>query len=137
MRLAVPDFEFTVVGRVVGPTEGDARLAVAKIVRQLDGYMDGLFTDCGYGVKPYPATERAEEELSRVSLTDMIGGPAKVTHPWEQGLWIFPEGHVLRPLEEQARARYLEGDNRPGARVRVDEAELWQEIGKKELMPSD
>lgn len=30
--------------------------------------------------------------------------PIPVVHPWDQGLWIFPEDHPLRPFEERAKA---------------------------------
>lgn len=29
-----------------------------------------------------------------------------VPHPWDQGLWIFPEDHPARAVEEVARAEY-------------------------------
>lgn len=31
---------------------------------------------------------------------------AKVPHPWDQGLFIFPEGHPLRAIEEATREKY-------------------------------
>lgn len=36
---------------------------------------------------------------------DVMGhNKAEAPHPWDQGLWIFPEGHPLRKVEERAKA---------------------------------
>lgn len=35
---------------------------------------------------------------------DVMGQKPEAPHPWDQGLWIFPEGHPLRKVEERAKA---------------------------------
>ena len=137
------DFEFTIVGRLTGaPSLDDARLQVAKAVRQLDNYSPAanvMFTDVGYDVKQYPhGSPQAEQgEGGGIRFTEMMaGGPPTVRHPWDDGEFIFPEGHPLRPTEEFARMRYHNHCNAAGGYNRPNpEKETWLELGRKELNP--
>ena len=38
-------------------------------------------------------------------VDDVMSGPPRVVHPWEQGVWIFPDDHPLRAYEQAARAQ--------------------------------
>jgi len=53
-----------------------------------------------------PALIHTVDSEDRVSFVD-----TGVTHPWDQGLWIFPEGHPFRETEAHYRRLYLETDH--------------------------
>jgi hypothetical protein len=40
-----------------------------------------------------------------MTLIDTLAGPAEIIHPYEQGAWIFPDGHPLAAYERLAAIR--------------------------------
>lgn len=52
-----------------------------------------------------------------------------VAHPWDLGLWIFPEDHPYRAAEAPYRQRYLTGTEPPEVERELKEAVAELEAG--------
>jgi hypothetical protein len=51
-----------------------------------------------------PGFTHTVDSEERIGIIEDMG----VTHPWDQGLWIFPEGHPLHHVERPYREHYLD-----------------------------
>jgi len=52
-----------------------------------------------------------EYSRARGKIHSIAPQEAKVTHPWDQGLWIFPPDHPLHETEAKYRQAYTESDD--------------------------
>lgn len=60
-----------------------------------------------------------DAEEGEVSLTG--GAVGRVTHPWDQDLWIFPEDHPLHNIEAEYRAEYMNPQLKPKPKAQLKE----------------
>lgn len=76
-----------------------------------------------------------DEEAHRVSFFG--SEDSGITHPWDQGLWIFPEDHRLHEVEAAARANYERinnlGQKQYAAGMKQGFLDQAQSIMRKEL----
>jgi hypothetical protein len=75
-------------------------------------------------------SEWAEVEVQAASRDPEERIP--VTHPWDQGLWFFPENHPMAPYERAAKRHYDGGVTTHKASPE-EIAERAFEMGYKEL----
>lgn len=58
------------------------------------------------------AKQQIENDTDQgISFLDTMAGSPKVRHPWDDGMWIFPEDHPLSAMEREAHRK---GDKRAG-----------------------
>jgi hypothetical protein len=102
-------FEFAIMGIVQADTEGDAEQQIEGFSGTYDDLQE-QFEDVRLSLIRMPTeyarrkhSVRVEEPLRGEYDEVTLAPEAGVVHPWDQGLWIFPEDHPLAPMERQAR----------------------------------
>lgn len=79
--------------------------------------------------REYAAT-LVPQDPGQVNLEDRAFPDAGgVTHPWDQGLFIFPEDHPLASIERRLKEQYDEPGHRYGSKEVIKQSTLELEAG--------
>jgi hypothetical protein len=104
-------YQFTITGVLEAEDEEDARCELDELMGEVRGYLESelseeiisqIRADLAVMPRAFSKTLDAEPEPTHDNAGYHGFEESGVTHPWDQGLWFFPEGHPLAPLERKA-----------------------------------
>lgn len=116
----------------VDPSDPDTESIVNSGISMMEAhmkgfspYMEGIRSDWQWMPREYRPDSYVDAKPRSAGATDEWEGPLEgiqpqlnpgypsdaPSHPWDQGLWLFPEDHPLANLERQAKRAYDEAED--------------------------